>query len=258
MRRALRGAWRWASSVVDGLSKSAPFTTIGPSSARSLSWVWSVRSPGCLPARGVGWAGVLGRIGCLVATPRTACGFVHRPGVSVCGGCCAVVAFRRWSITVITQSSAVRPTRASSGPPRSVASRYPVGCAAGRPLKLHVRCFMRALSVILLAMFPVLGHTEVMDKEFSLVSVLLWGLIGSLLVFLAARLKPLLLFVLLPVIGLFFYSHLSELMDPYVGPAMAAEAGQLYFFISWAAPAMVLVGGGAGFAFRRRNAKANT
>ncbi|MBS1984297.1 MAG: hypothetical protein JST16_08995 [Bdellovibrionales bacterium] len=97
-----------------------------------------------------------------------------------------------------------------------------------------------------------------MDKEFSLVSVLLWGLIGSLLVFLAARLKPLLLFVLLPVIGLFFYSHLSELMDPYVGPAMAAEAGQLYFFISWAAPAMVLVGGGAGFAFRRRNAKANT
>ena len=117
---------------------------------------------------------------------------------------------------------------------------------------------MRAFSVILLAMFPVLGHAEVMDKEFSLVAVLLWGLIGALLVFLAARLKPLLLFVLLPVICLFFFSHLSELMDPYVGPAMAAEAGQLYVFISWAAPAMVLVGGGAGFAFRRRNAKANT
>ena len=117
---------------------------------------------------------------------------------------------------------------------------------------------MRALSVILLALFPVLGHAEVMDKEFSLVAVLLWGLIGALLVFFAARLKPLLLFVLVPVIGLFFFGHLSELMDPYVGPAMAAEAGQFYFFISWAAPAMVLVSGGVGFAFRRRNVKANT
>lgn len=117
---------------------------------------------------------------------------------------------------------------------------------------------MRALSVILLALFPVLGLAEVMDKESSLVAVLLWGLIGALLVFLAARLKPLLLFILVPVIGLFFFGHLSELMDPYVGPVMAAQAGQFYVFISWTAPAMVLVGGGVGFAFRRRNVKANT
>lgn len=117
---------------------------------------------------------------------------------------------------------------------------------------------MRTLLVILLALFPVLGHAEVMDKESSIVAVLLWGLIGALLVFLAARLKPLLLFILVPVIGLFFFGHLSELLDPYIGPAMAAEAGQFYVFISWAAPAMVLVSGGVGFAIRCRNIKANT
>jgi hypothetical protein len=97
-----------------------------------------------------------------------------------------------------------------------------------------------------------------MDKEFSLVAVLLWGLIGALLVFFAARLKPLLLFILVPVIGLFFFGHLFELMDPHVGPAIAAEAGQFYVFISWAGPVMVLASGGVGFVFRRRNVKANT
>jgi hypothetical protein len=117
---------------------------------------------------------------------------------------------------------------------------------------------MRALSVILLALLPILGHAEVMDKEFSLVTVLLWGLIGALLVFLSARLKPLLLFVLLPAIALFFFGHLSELINPYVGPAMASEAGQFYVFISWVAPAVVLVSGGVGFAIRRCNVKAKT
>ena len=116
---------------------------------------------------------------------------------------------------------------------------------------------MRALSAILLALYPVLGHAEVMDKEFSLVTVLLFGLIGALHVFLAARFKPLLLIVFLPAIGLFFFGQLSELMDPYVGPAMAAEAGQFYVFVSWAAPALVLVGGGVGLVRRRRNVKAN-
>lgn len=85
----------------------------------------------------------------------------------------------------------------------------------------NVRCFVRVLPVSLLASFSVLGRAEVMDREFSFVAVLLWGMIGGFLVFLAARFKPLLLFILAPVIGLFFFGHLSELIDPYVGPAMA-------------------------------------
>ena len=38
----------------------------------------------------------------------------------------------------------------------------------------------------------------------------------------------------LSVIGDFFFHHLTELLDPNLGPAMAIEAGHLYVFISWA------------------------
>ena len=117
---------------------------------------------------------------------------------------------------------------------------------------------MRTLIILFIALFPVLGHTEVMDKEFSLFTVILWGLLGGLLAFFAARLKPRLLLVLLPVVGSFFYLHLTELMDPYVGPAIATEAGRLYISISWAAPVLVLASASAGFVWRRCNVKVNT
>lgn len=110
--------------------------------------------------------------------------------------------------------------------------------------------FMRILAIFLFAILPVLGHAEVMDKEFSILTIIIFGILGGLLGYLAARFKPLLLLVLLPVIGLFFYFQLAELLDPYVGPAMAVEAGRLYVFISWAAPALVVMGVGAGFAWR--------
>lgn len=97
-----------------------------------------------------------------------------------------------------------------------------------------------------------------MDKEFSLFTVVIWGLLGGLLAFFAARLKPWLLLALLPVVGSFFYLHLSELMDPYVGPAIATEAGRFYIFLSWAAPVFVLVSGSAGFVWKHRNVKINT
>jgi len=117
---------------------------------------------------------------------------------------------------------------------------------------------MRVPLAIFIALFPTLGYAEVMDKEASLFDVLFWGLIGALLVFLSARLKPWLLFILLPVIGLFFSVHLSELMDPYVGPAMEAEAGQFYVVVSWVAPVLVLIGAAAGFFLRSRDVKTNT
>jgi hypothetical protein len=117
---------------------------------------------------------------------------------------------------------------------------------------------MRAFLAIFTALFPMLVHAEVMDKEQSLFAVLLLGLFGGLLAFLAARLKPWLLLVLLPVVGAFIYLQLTELMDPYVGPAIAAEADRLYIVISWAAPVLVFVGCSAGFVWRRRNVKVNT
>ena len=117
---------------------------------------------------------------------------------------------------------------------------------------------MRIFLAIFITLFPMLVQAEVMDKEASFFVVLSLGLIGSLLVFLSARYKMFLLFVFVPVLGLLFYGHLSELTDPYVGPAMAAEAGQFYVFISWVSPVLVVVGGAVGFLLRLRYDKANT
>jgi hypothetical protein len=117
---------------------------------------------------------------------------------------------------------------------------------------------VRALIILFIALLPVFGHAEVMDKEFSLSTVIFWGLFGGLLAFFVARFKPWLLLVLLPVVGSFFYLQLTEIMDPYVGPAIASEAGRSYIFISWVAPVFVFVSGSAGLVWRRRNVKVNT
>lgn len=115
---------------------------------------------------------------------------------------------------------------------------------------------MRAL-VAVIAMCPVLAFAEVMDKEHSLLTVALWCALGTAAAALAARYRPWFLLVVLPSVSLFFVGQLTELFDPHVGPAMAAEAGVLYIVVSWAAPALVLAGGGIGFFFRSRYAKSN-
>ena len=118
---------------------------------------------------------------------------------------------------------------------------------------IYVRCFVSRL-LVLLVLFPAIAHAEVMDKEFSLLTVVLWGLLGTALVFFAARLKPWLLLLALPLVGSFFALQLTEIVDPHVGPAIAAEAGNLYIAVSWVAPALVLAGGCAGYLLRLRNA----
>lgn len=115
---------------------------------------------------------------------------------------------------------------------------------------------MQVLAVFL-ALFPAIAHAEVMDKELSLMTLLGTGIAGALAAFVMGRRKPWLLFVFLPVMALFFGAHVSEIMDPYVGPAMAAEAGGFYIFVSWAAPLLVLLGGSIGLALRYHNAKAH-
>lgn len=114
---------------------------------------------------------------------------------------------------------------------------------------------MRAIIIFFISLLPLVAHAEVMDKEFSFLTVVLLNLIGTILVFLAARLKPWILLILLPVLGTLFYLHLTELIDPYVGPAIAKEAGEFYIFSSWLAPVLVIIGGSIGFILRRRNIK---
>lgn len=105
------------------------------------------------------------------------------------------------------------------------------------------------------ALIPAIAHAEIMDKELSLMTLLGTAIVGALAAFLMARRKPWLLFVFLPVMALFFTAHVSEIMDPFVGPAMAAEAGGFYIFVSWAAPLLVLLGLIIGLALRYHNAK---
>lgn len=115
---------------------------------------------------------------------------------------------------------------------------------------------MRVL-VAIIALCPVFAYAEVMDKEHSLFTILLWCAFGAVAAALAARYRPWLLLLVLPSVGFFFAGQLVEVLDPYVGPAMAAEAGVLYIVASWVAPVLVLAGGGIGFFFRFRYAKAN-
>jgi hypothetical protein len=77
---------------------------------------------------------------------------------------------------------------------------------------------------------------EVMDKESSLLSVCLWALLPLPIAFLAARHRPWLLLLVLPMPLLFFVIQMMELLDASVGKAMLAEAGSFYVAASWSAP----------------------
>ena len=80
--------------------------------------------------------------------------------------------------------------------------------------------FLQTLLTIFLLLIPSLAQAEVMEKEFSFISIVFWGVAGSLLAFSTARYKPVLLFMLLPIFGWFFAAHFSELTDPQVSSAI--------------------------------------
>jgi len=109
------------------------------------------------------------------------------------------------------------------------------------------------ITIALFALMPIAAHAEVMDKELSFVTVALVALVGAVVALFAARLKPWFLLLVIPMLGLFFFAHLSEVTDPYVGPAMAREAGILYIAVSWSAPLLILLGAALGLVFRSRH-----
>lgn len=117
---------------------------------------------------------------------------------------------------------------------------------------------MRKLWVLFVTLLPILAHAEVMDKEHSLVTVLVFPLVASIAVYWVARRKPWLLAVLLPVVGLLIFGHLSDVADPNVGPTISAEAGPFYVVASWAAPVIVLVGCVVGLTYRDSHAQPRT
>lgn len=97
-----------------------------------------------------------------------------------------------------------------------------------------------------------------MDKESSFLAVLLFALIGSIASYFSARYKPWLLLLVLPILGILTFAHLSDVNDPFVGPAIAAEAGGVYTFLSWLSPVLILAFTGCGLFLKVRHAKVNT
>ena len=100
---------------------------------------------------------------------------------------------------------------------------------------------MRAITAFLALIYPLIGWAEVMDKEFSFPTVLAWGALGVIGTFAAARWFPWALAAVLPPVAVFFFAHLSELLDPYVGPAILKEAGLAYVTVSWFFPVLIIL-----------------
>lgn len=118
-------------------------------------------------------------------------------------------------------------------------------------LKRNMRNTLFLTSLLL----PVWARAEVLDKEFSFSTLLVVAVVGAIVAFWVARRQPWLLVGLLPVVGVFFAAHLSELMDPFVGPTMALEGGQAYVIASWASPLLVVATVVVGYVLRVCHAK---
>lgn len=114
---------------------------------------------------------------------------------------------------------------------------------------------MRHTLFLATLLLPTWARAEVLDKEHSFSTLLVVAVVGAIVAFWGAHRKPWLLVGLLPAVGIFFASHLSELVDPFVGPAMAREGGQAYVIASWASPLLVVAAVIAGYVLRVRHAK---
>jgi hypothetical protein len=93
---------------------------------------------------------------------------------------------------------------------------------------------------------------EVMDKEPSLLQVWFLFLLVGIGGFLLCRYRTWLLAVVLPIVLFLAWGHLSELRDPFVGPAIAREAGRDYFTQSYIAMALSMALPFLGMSKRRR------
>jgi hypothetical protein len=96
-----------------------------------------------------------------------------------------------------------------------------------------------------------------MDKEPALATVWILGVLGGLAGLLALRVRWWLLIVTLPLPFLFFLAMLAEVSSPDVGPAIRAEAGNIYVVSVYAGSILVLVGHTLGFLWGWRLGKVN-
>jgi hypothetical protein len=79
---------------------------------------------------------------------------------------------------------------------------------------------------------PILAMFEVMDKEPSLVALAVQYCVLCAIAFLVSLKRWWFGLLLLPVLAVF--NNLTEIRDPYVGPAILHEGGQRYVALSYA------------------------
>ena len=104
----------------------------------------------------------------------------------------------------------------------------------------------------LLVMNTFVALFEVMDKEPSLLQIWFLFLLVGVGGFLLCRYRSWLLAVVLPIALFLAWGHLSELHNPFVGPAIAREAGRAYFTQSDIAMALGMAFPLLGMIKRRR------
>lgn len=95
------------------------------------------------------------------------------------------------------------------------------------------------------------AYAEVMDKEPSLFQNYLWGILGVLICFLAARFKPLFLLLAAPLPILYFSALIYEILDPYVGKDILHEAGYFYVISSYLLAIAIFASIGTGLWLRK-------
>ncbi len=95
------------------------------------------------------------------------------------------------------------------------------------------------------------AQAEVMDKEPTLLTNLIWGFAGAVLCFLSARYKPRLLWLPGAIAAFYFYGLIEEILDPYVGRDIVIEAGKIYVVVSYLLVLLIIVSIVAGFIMRR-------
>ena len=107
--------------------------------------------------------------------------------------------------------------------------------------------------LLLLAAAPL--HAEVMDKVSPLSGVWAWAAPGAILGFFACRFRPLLGLITFPAAALRPYGVVTEIQDPFVGPAIQTEAGFAYIVPVYAALGLVILCHVAGALLGIRRAK---
>jgi hypothetical protein len=116
---------------------------------------------------------------------------------------------------------------------------------------------LRLIAVFLLLSVLGTAHAEVMDKEPSLMQNIAWGLVSSALSLFAARFKPWLLLLVVPLPAIYFLDLIREIRDPFVGPAMLREAGPIYIYSGYGLGVVLLVSIFVGLWWRAVKAQHN-